>query len=97
LDKKVGELRFQEGLERLEGIVKALEGEALELEEALDRYEEGLTLYRRLCSILNHAEERIEALSGEKAGRLQWEKFPGRADGGTGEPGQGPDQSRDER
>ena len=86
MGKKPGELRFREGIERLEAIVSGLEGEELELEDALERYEEGLALYRELCAILARAEERIEALSGERAGALVWKKFTGAADGGEGEP-----------
>ncbi len=95
MSKKAGELTFREGLDRLEGLVKALEGDDLELEEALDQYQEGLTLYRHLCDVLNRAEERIEALSGEKAGKLLWKKFQGAADGGEGEPRQEADEPAD--
>jgi exodeoxyribonuclease VII small subunit len=81
-----GELRFREGIERLEAIVSGLEGDALELEEALERYEEGLALYRELCAVLARAEERIEALGGERGGALVWKKFTGAVTGGEGEP-----------
>jgi exodeoxyribonuclease VII small subunit len=97
LSKKTGELRFRQGLESLERVVQALESDDLELEEALDQYQQGLTLYRRLCDILAKAEERIEALSGERGGKLLWKEFPAAAGGGEGEQGQKPDESPDER
>ncbi|MBI1799738.1 MAG: exodeoxyribonuclease VII small subunit [Candidatus Eisenbacteria bacterium] len=53
---------FEESLERLESIVEELEGGSLTLEESLARYEEGVTLSRRLTQTLDEAEKRIEKL-----------------------------------
>ena len=83
--EKSGELRFREGLERLEAIVARLEGETLELEDALDQYEQGLQLYRALTGILARAEQRVELLSGGKEGTLRWERFQGTSQGGEGD------------
>ena len=88
----IDDFKFKEGLERLEKLVGELERGELDLEDALERYEEGLKLYRRLLEVLEKAEKRIEILSGEKKGKLLWKKFsaPGPAtdddpeDGGQG-------------
>lgn len=67
------DLRFEEGLERLEALVTRLESGDLPLEEALADFERGLTLVRALNERLTAAERRIEILvRGEDGGvRLQ--------------------------
>ena len=57
-----GEPSFEEGLERLEGIVDRLERGDLPLEEALAAFEEGVALTRRAAGQLEVAERRIEEL-----------------------------------
>ena len=58
---------FEEALERLEGIVHLLEEGEIGLNEALARYEEGVRLLRQSYDLLEHAERRIELLSGVDA------------------------------
>jgi len=58
---------FEEALEKLEGIVQALEEGEIGLSEALDRYEQGVKLLRRAYDLLEHAQRRIELLSGVDA------------------------------
>jgi len=48
----------------LEGIVHELEEGQLGLQEALDRYEQGVKSLRRCYDLLQKAERRIELLSG---------------------------------
>jgi exodeoxyribonuclease VII small subunit len=55
---------FEDALNRLEEIVHALEGGELGLNEALERYEEGVKLLRQSYDLLQRAERRIEILSG---------------------------------
>jgi exodeoxyribonuclease VII small subunit len=55
---------FEDALNRLEEIVRALEGGELGLNEALERYEEGVKLLRQSYELLQRAERRIELLSG---------------------------------
>lgn len=58
---------FEEALARLEGIVHLLEEGNIGLNEALARYEEGVRLLRQSYDLLEHAERRIELLSGVDA------------------------------
>jgi len=58
---------FEEALKRLEGIVHTLEEGEIGLNEALSRYEEGVRLLRQSYDLLEHAERRIELLSGVDA------------------------------
>lgn len=55
---------FEEALGTLEKIVHELEEGQLGLNEALQRYEEGVKLLRRCYNLLEGAERRIELLSG---------------------------------
>jgi exodeoxyribonuclease VII small subunit len=58
---------FEQSLMRLEEIVHALEEGELGLNEALERYEEGVKLLRQSYELLQRAERRIEILSGVDA------------------------------
>jgi exodeoxyribonuclease VII small subunit len=58
---------FEQSLKRLEEIVHALEEGELGLNEALERYEEGVKLLRQSYDLLQRAERRIELLSGVDA------------------------------
>ncbi|MDR0350221.1 MAG: exodeoxyribonuclease VII small subunit [Coriobacteriales bacterium] len=58
-------LSFKEASEELEGIVRALEGDQLELEESLERYERGVALLRTLQGRLSEAQQKVTVLLGE--------------------------------
>jgi exodeoxyribonuclease VII small subunit len=61
------ELTFEQALVRLEQIVHALEEGNIGLNEALERYEEGVKLLRQSYELLGRAERRIELLCGVDA------------------------------
>jgi exodeoxyribonuclease VII small subunit len=61
----VDQLRFSEALTELEGIVAALEGGQLDLEEGLARYERGVALLRACQTKLGEAEQKVTMLMGE--------------------------------
>ena len=63
--KPIEELTFREAMAELERTVAALEGNTLELEESLARYERGVALVRALRGRLDDAQQRIEVLMGE--------------------------------
>ena len=56
---------FGEALAELDGIVSALEGGQLELEESLIRYERGVALLRALQGKLSDAQQKVTMLIGE--------------------------------
>jgi exodeoxyribonuclease VII small subunit len=58
---------FEEALKRLEEIVHLLEEGEIGLDEALQRYEQGVKLVRQAYDLLGRAERRIELLSGVDA------------------------------
>ena len=59
------DLSFRQASEELEGIVRLLEGNQLELEESLEKYERGVFLLRTLQTRLNEAQQKISVLLGE--------------------------------
>ncbi|MCP4896537.1 MAG: exodeoxyribonuclease VII small subunit [bacterium] len=62
MTKRKKEERFEEQLERLEAIVARLEDESVGLEQALELFEEGMTLARGCRTRLERIEQRIEQL-----------------------------------
>ena len=61
---------FGKQLERLEAIVRRLEGEDLDLDEALKLFEEGVERLRAAREQLTQAELKVKkALKGEGSGR----------------------------
>ena len=55
-------LDFEQSMKRLETIVEELETGELSLEDSIARYEEGIQLSRRLTTVLDESEKRIERL-----------------------------------
>jgi len=72
---------FEGALKRLEEIVTQLERNELDLEQALQTFEEGVKLVRFCASRLDEAERRIEMLLADKEGRLRAEPFPEESEG----------------
>lgn len=63
-----GEPTLEQALDRLDEIARRLEGDEMELSEALALYEEGVGLLRVADAALGAAEERIQQLSPEGDG-----------------------------
>lgn len=59
------DITFEAALQRLEALVEALESDAAGLEEALQAYEEGVTLASYCLERLNAAELRVQELALE--------------------------------
>jgi exodeoxyribonuclease VII small subunit len=64
-EANIGDLTFAQATEELEGIVRALESNQLELEESLKRYERGVALLKSLQERLKDAEQKVTVLLGE--------------------------------
>ncbi len=73
----MSELKFDQALERLEKIVREMEGEGLSLEETLKKYEEGVKLSRFCLATLDQAEKKIEILIRDAQGEVSARPFPG--------------------
>ena len=72
----MSDIKFEDGLERLERIVDQLEAGNLGLEESLKVFEEGVGLARHCARYLDEAEKRIELLTRDESGVLKTAPFP---------------------
>lgn len=63
--RPVEELSFKEGLLELDGIVRALESNQLELEASIASYERGVKLLAALQAKLDEAQQKVTVLMGE--------------------------------
>jgi len=68
---------FDDGLDRLEALVQQLESGHLSLEEALQRFEEGVTLSQGLHQQLADAQRRVEVLRQGLGGEYRAETMDG--------------------
>ncbi len=69
------DIKFEDTLSNLEGIVKKLESGELSLEESLVAFEEGTKLSRICSKQLDAAEKKIEILVKGEDGKLETESF----------------------
>jgi exodeoxyribonuclease VII small subunit len=60
---EIAELRFEEALALLEGVVAAVESGSLPLDQAIGSYERGTQLVQHLRSLLSGAEEKLRILN----------------------------------
>ena len=58
-------LSFEQALERLEQVVNELDAGELPLDEALKRFEEGMTLKKRCAVLLGQAEAKVQEYVAE--------------------------------
>ncbi len=70
-------LSFARQLERLEEIVRQLEGQDLDLDVALKLFEEGVERLREARDRLTAAEAQVKQVLADHAGRLKVEDFDG--------------------
>jgi len=68
---------FDDGLDRLEALVQQLEAGQLGLEEALQRFEEGVALSQTLQHQLGEAQRKVEVLRQGLAGEYKAEPLDG--------------------
>src|SRR6266481_2913979 len=73
--KPAPEANFEQAMQRLEKIVEEMESGELPLEELIVRYEEGMKLVKVCQERLASAEERIEIITRNSAGKPVVKKF----------------------
>lgn len=66
---------FEAALERLEGVVRRLDREELELDEALELFEKGVADLRTASRLLDEARGKVEELIEDAAGELETVDF----------------------
>ena len=77
---KKAEISFETAMERLEKIVEEMESGKMLLEDLLVRYEEGMKLVKVCQDRLAHAEQKIQIITRDHAGKTSVKDF------GTTEP-----------
>jgi len=73
--KSAKSLKFEEAMERLDVIVAAMESGEIGIEESLAKYEEAMQLAARCREILDQAEQRIQKIQLDAAGKPQLTPF----------------------
>lgn len=72
----MGEIKFENAIQRLEKIVDDLEKGELDIDKSLEIFEEGIKMSRVCSKKLNEAEAKIEKLTQDQKGELVSELFP---------------------
>ena len=73
------ELNFEKAMERLEAIVEEMESGKMLLEDLLVRYEEGMKLVKVCQERLARAEQKIEIITRDHAGKVAVKNFEAEA------------------
>jgi exodeoxyribonuclease VII small subunit len=73
--KPAAEANFEQAMQRLEKVVEEMESGELPLEELIVRYEEGMKLVKVCQERLASAEQRIEIITRNSAGKPVVKKF----------------------
>jgi exodeoxyribonuclease VII small subunit len=71
----VAELNFESAMDRLESIVEQMESGKLPLEDLIVRYEEGMNLVKVCQERLASAEQKIEIIARNSAGKTTVKPF----------------------
>jgi exodeoxyribonuclease VII small subunit len=79
-DPAPGSLPFEAALNKLEGVVEAMEADDLPLESLLARYEEGVQLVKVCQEKLAEAEVKIQQLEKNAGGELELKPLDTEAD-----------------
>ncbi len=67
--RPVDEMTFREASAELDGIIRQIESNTLELEDTLKAYERGVALIASLQTRLSEAEQKVDVLMGELSGQ----------------------------
>jgi exodeoxyribonuclease VII small subunit len=73
--QREAELNFEGAMDRLEKIVEQMESGKLPLEELIVRYEEGMNLVKICQERLANAEQKIEIIARNSAGKPEVKEF----------------------
>src|ERR1700732_478322 len=85
--QSAAELNFESAMDRLEAIVAQMESGKLPLEDLIVRYEEGMNLVKVCQQRLASAEQKIEIIARNSAGKATVKKFEPEAEAKIENPG----------
>jgi exodeoxyribonuclease VII small subunit len=92
MTKPAKRLKFEEAMQRLDAIVAAMESGEIGVEESIARYEEAMGLAAHCRQILDAAEQRIQKIQLDAAGKPQVTAFEA-----PPEPAEAEDDAEDEQ
>lgn len=69
------EIKFEEGMEKLEQIANELEKGNLDLDESVKKFEEGMKISKQCSDMLQEAEKKITMLIKNSDGEFKEENF----------------------
>ena len=75
----MAEMKFEDGLKRLEKIVEELESGNLSLDDSLEKYEEGIKLSKACTKRLEVARKKVEILLKSEDGSVELKPFDEKA------------------
>lgn len=75
MSKESKELNFEETMQKLEKIVQELEKGELNLDDSINKFEEGMKLSKNASKYLEEAEKKITVLINSKDGEIEEEEF----------------------
>lgn len=75
MSKPAKRLKFEEAMQRLDAIVAAMESGEIGVEESIAKYEEAMGLAAHCRQILDAAEQRIQKIQLDAAGKPQLTPF----------------------
>ena len=90
------DLNFESAMDRLEKIVEQMESGKLPLEDLIVRYEEGMKLVKTCQERLANAEQKIEIITRNSAGKAVVKEFEPAQEAGTLEKGVVESESTDD-
>ena len=83
LKQRETELNFESAMDRLETIVEQMESGKLPLEDLIVRYEEGMSLVKICQKRLANAEQKIEIIARDSAGKAIVKEFEATPEAGA--------------
>lgn len=75
MENKEENISFEEAMKKLEEIAKQLEQNDLDLDKAVEKFEEGMKLSKKCSEILENAEKKITILINDGKDNLTEEEF----------------------
>lgn len=75
MGKSAKQLKFEDAMERLDAIVAAMESGEIGIEESITKYEEAMSLAAHCRKVLDQAEQRIQKIQLDAAGKPQVTPF----------------------
>lgn len=69
MSKPAKRLKFEDAMQRLDAIVAAMESGEIGVEESIEKYEEAMALAAHCRQILDQAEQRIQKIQLDAAGK----------------------------